>query len=281
MGKKILIGFIAVVAVLFMAKGVIAKVALSAGVKKAVGVRLEIDSLAVGVFRSRVHAQGIRLHNPSGFPDPVMADLPELYVDYNLPAFLQGKTHLRELRVHLREFLVVKDAQGRLNLDSLKPVKEAKEKKEQKKEPEPAKPGSFLIDDLNLKVEKVVYKDYSGGGAPTVQEFAVNLNERHRNVTDPSALGALIVSRALLHTTIASLANFDLRSLDDYGKSLLKFSGSTLTNIGGKAVGTATDTAGKAVDTAGKAVEGAVDSLNKLLPFGDGQPAPAEEKTQQ
>ncbi|MDO8730926.1 MAG: AsmA family protein [Candidatus Omnitrophota bacterium] len=239
--KKLLIGIIAALALLFLAKGVIARLAVSAGVKAVTGLRLEIRSLQVGVFRSRVHAREIKLHNPRGFPDPLMADLPELYVDYDLPAFFTGRTHLRELRVELAEFNVVKDRQGRLNLDSLTAVKKAKEEKG--KEKKPVRPGSFQIDQLDLKVRKVVYKDYSGGGEPSVREFNVNLHERHANVNDPTALGALIVSRALLNTAIAKLAHFDLGALDNYAK----------------------DVVGKAVDTAGDVVEKASDTLKNLL----------------
>lgn len=249
--KRFLIGFLAVAVLLFAAKGVIAKMALSGGVRAVTGLKLEIRSLQVGVFRSRVHARGVRLHNPAGFPDPVMADLPELYVDYDLPAFFTGRTHLRELRVDLKEFTVVKDRQGRLNLDSLTAVKKAKEETgKPAREKKPARPGSFQIDQLDLKVGKVIYKDYSAGGEPSVRGFNVNLHEQHRNVNDPTALGALIVSRALFNTAIAGLANFDLGALDSYSKDVLKFSG---------------ETAGKAVDTAGKIVEGATDKLKKLL----------------
>ena len=260
--KKLLIWIVAVVAVLFLAKGAIAKMAVSAGVKSVTGLRLEIRSLQVGVFRSRVDAQGVKLYNPGGFRDPVMADLPQLYVDYDLPGFFAGKTHLRELRVNLKEFTVVKDKQGRLNLDSLKAVQKAKEQKEKPaKQKEPARrPGSFQIDQLDLTVGKVVYKDYSGGGEPSVREFNVNLHERHANVNDPAALGALIVSRALFSTAVAGLANFDVGMLDNYARDILKFSGDTLTNAGQKAVGTA----GKVVDTA-------AGTLKKILPFGEEQ----------
>ena len=246
--KKVFIWILAAAALLFLAKGAIARIAVSTAVHAVTCLRLDIRRMEVGLFRSRVHVQGMRLHNPAGFPDRVMADVPEIYVDYDLPAFLTGGTHLRELRLDLRELTVVKNREGKLNLDSLTPVKKSKEDKakpaQQKRS---ARPGSFRIDDLHLRVGKVVYKDYSAGGQPSVREFHVNLDERHRNVNDPAALGALIVSRALLKTTIASLANFDLGSLDDYAKDVLKFSTETLNNVGEKAV----------------------DTLNKILPFGE------------
>lgn len=257
--KKVLIGILAAVILFFLAKGMIARVAVSACVQAVTGLHLEIRRMEVGVFRSRVHVQGMKLHNPGGFPDRIMADVPEIYVDYDLPAFLTGRTHLREARLNLQEFVVVKDRQGRLNLDSLSPVKKAKEEKDKpasQKKPA-ARPGSFQIDDLELKVGNVVYKDYSGGGEPSVREFPVNLDEHHHNVNDPGALGALIVSRALLRTTIASLTNFDLGSLDNYARDILRFSTGTVSNVGGKAV-----------DAAGNAVQETADTLKKLIPFG-------------
>ncbi len=247
--KKIFIGALAAAVLLFLAKGAIARGALSAGVRAVTGLHLEIRRMEVGVFRSRVHVQGMKLHNPAGFPDRVMVDVPEVYVDYDLPAFLTGRTHLRELRLNLQELTVVKDRQGRLNLDSLTSVKKAKEeKKKPAQQNRPVqRPSSFQIDDLELKVGKVVYKDYSAGGEPSVREFRVDLDERHRNVNDPAALGALIVSRAVLKTTIARLANFDLGALDNYARDVLKFSTESINNVGGKTV----------------------ESLHNLLPFGE------------
>lgn len=264
--KKVLIGFAVAAVVLLAAKNVIAKLAVSAGVGAVTGAKLEMRSLEVGLFRSRVHAQGVKLHNPKGFPEKIMADLPELYVDYDLPAFFTGKTHLRELRVHLKEFIVVKDAQGRVNLESLKPVQKAKEEGKEKKPKPETKPGAFRIDDLHLKVGKVIYKDYSGGGAPRIEEFPVNLDEHHQNVNDPTALGALIVTRALFKTGVAKLANLDLRALESYGHGLLKATGTAID----AATKTATGAAGTAVDTAGGVLEGAGEALQNLNPFGQG-----------
>jgi hypothetical protein len=71
----------------------------------------------------------------------------------------------------------------------------------------------FAKNCIELKIGKVVYKDYSRGTEPFVQEFNVNLNERYSNITDPYKLVSLIVVKALWNTTIASLANFNLDGL--------------------------------------------------------------------
>ena len=57
-----------------------------------------------------------------------MVDLSEIYVDYNLGAIMGGKVHFEEVRLHLKEFVDVKNEAGELNLNSLRAVKEADEK---------------------------------------------------------------------------------------------------------------------------------------------------------
>lgn len=248
--RRTLLWILAALGVLFLARGAIAGWVVSSGVRAVTGLRLQIRRMEVGLFQTRVHARQVLLHNPSGFPERIMADLPELDVELDLPSFLRGRTHLRRLRVNLRQFLVVRDRQGRLNLDSLRPVQKAKEEKRKPQErKKAARPGSFLIDELELEVGKVIYKDYSGGREPSVHEFNVGVQERHRNVSDPTALVALIVSRALLKTSIATLADFDVNALDGYARDLLRFSTEALGEAGDKAA----------------------ETLKKLLPFGQEQ----------
>ena len=95
------------------------------------GLKLSIRSMDVGVFKSLIGINGLQLHNPEGFEDKLMIDLPEIYVDYNLGAFMKGKTHLEEARLHLKEFTVVKNEAGVLNLNALKVVKSTEEGKEE------------------------------------------------------------------------------------------------------------------------------------------------------
>jgi hypothetical protein len=141
-----------------------------------------------------------------------MLDMPEIYVDYNLPAVFKGKVHLEEMRIDMNEFIVVKNEKGELNLNSLKVVQAQKEA-EKPETKEKGKVPEIQIDNLELKIGKVVYKDYSEGGTPSVKEFNINLKEKYRNIKNPYALVSLIVVKALMNTTIASLIDFDLGEL--------------------------------------------------------------------
>lgn len=206
---KIVIIILVVLVALYIGKNVIAKTAVSAGVRAVTGLKMSIRSMDIGVIKTLVGIKDLRLYNPAGFKDKLMVDMPEIYADYDLGAFFKGKVHLEEVRLNLREFVVVKNEKGELNLDSLKIVQAKKGKapagaEEAKKAPE------IQIDELELKIGKVIYKDYSKGGAPSVQEFNVNINERYSNITNPYTLANLIVFKALVNTSISNLANFDL-----------------------------------------------------------------------
>jgi uncharacterized protein involved in outer membrane biogenesis len=248
--KLLVIAVSALVGVM-VAKNLVAKAAVTSGVKLITGLPLGIRSMDVGILNTAVGIRGLRLHHPSGFPDKVMVDMPEIFVDYDLGAFLRGKVHLEEVRLDLKEFMVVKDAQGRLNLDSLRVVQESKAQQQGKPSAKAGKAPQIRIDELRLKVGTVIYKDYSGGGAPRVQEFAVNIDQHYQGITNPYALGGIIVSQTLAKTTIARLTGFDVGPLQSMVSQQL-------------------EQARQAVGQAAKQFKASTaDSLKKVLPFGN------------
>ena len=260
--KKMII-IITVILVLLISislgKNVIARKAVSTGVKAITGLKLNIRRMDVGIIKTFISIKGLELFNPSGFKDKLMVDMPEIYVDYDLAAFLKGKVHFEKVKLNLKEFVVVKNQKGDLNLDSLKTVKQ-KEKtpKEKTKMPE------IQIDILELKIGKVIYKDYSDSGSPKVREFNVNIDERHENITDPRTLANLIVFKALMNTSIASLANFDVSSLSEtLGDSLR-----TASEIFEDTAGVALETGARVTDAAKETTEKAKETIENILPFG-------------
>ena len=277
------------VAATLLAKNVIAQAALCGGVKAMTGLSLHTDRIEVGLLKSAVGVRGLRLGNPPGFSDPVMIDIPEVYVDYDLGAFLKQRVHLEEVRLHLKELVVVRNQQGQLNLNSLKPIQESKQQPRGQAATRPSQQAipEIQIDRLHLQIGKVVYKDYTARGAPLIQEFPINLDEWHQHITNPTVLAGLIVSRALMKTSIARVTGFDLGPLQAQVSEQL----TQATQLVGTAVGTAREqlsaatgqvstgarTTAQGVSTAGKkavgaaadAVKSTTESLKKALPFGN------------
>jgi len=147
----------------------------------------------------------------------------------------------------------------------------------------PSKTPEIQIDVLSLKIGKVIYKDYTGGSSPKIQEFPVSIHERYEHVTNPQAFVALAVSRTLMNTTIARLTNFDLNTLQSLGNDELAHATKVVTgtvdavkdlptdavkqlqNTATQLTGGATNVADSTKDTAKKTGE----SLRKVLPFGN------------
>jgi hypothetical protein len=238
--KKLLIvlGVIAAVLILLViGRNVFIKAAVETGVKAVTGLTLEMSKLDIGLFKTTLEIKGLKLYNPEGFKDKLMADLPEVYVDYSLRKIVQGKVYLPEVRLNLQQFTVVKNEKGALNLDSLAVVQQKKEGAAPAKQ---AAMPDLKIDSLRLDIGKVVYKDYSvGAGEPNVQTYDVNIHETFKNITDPQALVGLIVVKALGHTSIAALTGFDLKNLKQTAVSVLD------AKMPVKVIGTLADTVGR------------------------------------
>jgi len=215
---KKLLTFVAVIFLILVglcfAKNIIAKVAIEKGVQAATGLKLKMAKLDIGLLKTHVGIDELQLFNPPEYSDRVMLDMPEIFVNYNLSDLFKGKVHVEDFRLHLKEFVIIKNADGELNLNALKVVKKQEEKPA--KEAEPKEKGKALemqIDNLELHIGKVIYKDYSKGGEPRVKEFNINLNESYSDITNLDAIISLIIVKAMMNTTIGSLANFDVGGL--------------------------------------------------------------------
>jgi hypothetical protein len=255
----VIVGILVAVLVLSLCKDMIAKTAVERGAELVTGLKLRVSSFKLGIIKTLVGIRDLKLYNPRGYKDKIMVDMPQIYVEYDLPAIFKNKIHLQDMRIDLKEFYVIKNEKGELNLDSLKVVKA---QKEGKKPESKGKAQQIQIDNLQLKIGKVIYKDYSSGGEPSVKEFNVNLNESYKNINNPYALASLIVVKALMNTTIASLTNFDLGGL----KGTISDTLGTAQKLATETVAKAQETAKQATEAAKKTAEGLKDAIK--LPFG-------------
>ena len=208
--KKILIIIVLVLAGLVVMRNAVAKALLADAVRFATGVKVRINKFDLGITKAQVRAQDMRLYNPAGFPEKIMAYLPEFFVSYNLGSVLTGRPHIYTMKIYIKEFVVVKNAQGLNNVDEIKTVKQIKEDirlGRKRKTPE------FKIDVLNLKVERVVFKDYSKNPKQFEQKvYNVNIDEQYKDIDNPQKLVNLVLMRALANTAVGSLG-LDLGAL--------------------------------------------------------------------
>jgi hypothetical protein len=290
--KKLLTIIIILVVIFVIAavsKNIIAKGAITGLVKSISGLSLDMESVEVGIPTTKINIEGLKLYNPPEYADKVMIDMPQIYVDYGLGAFLKGKIYLHDLTLYLKEFVVIKNKEGKLNLDSLKVVKSEKEAaapEEKKKEA----PSKMQIDVLNLKIDRVIYKDYSRGKEPIIKEYEVYLNERYANISDPEKLAKLILYKALVKTAVARLVDFNLGAFQQDLDTVLKSATGALEKstikaleVGEKAGEKIGQTGKKALEKGGEATKGAVETIKKTFqdikfPIRGGDKSPLKEE---
>lgn len=201
--KKIMVvlGVVIVVglAALILNRNVLARFIIVDGIKKTTGLDVKIDRMNIGL--PHVAISGLKIYNPAGFKERLMADIPEVSVDFDLPAFFKNKVHLGALKIDMKELHVILNEQGKLNVNSLALLVPKKGT---------GKPPEVKIDTLKLKIGKVVYGgDFSFVGVKSM-EFDPGIDETFHDVTNPSEVAAQILRRILARIGIGKFASFDV-----------------------------------------------------------------------
>lgn len=212
MQKKIKIIILAIVILFgfclvrdFLIKSLIGTVAT-----RVTGAPTRLGGLSLSVIRQSVKISNFKMYNPKGFPQDILADIPKIGVACNLGALISGKIHLRQLELEIKEISLVKNKEGKLNVDSLKITTG---KSGEKHEKEPTKQLGMQIDIVSLGMGRVVSRDYSVQGQPVVKVYDINLKKTYKNITSAQHLVALVIAEPLKAAGI--------RGLKVYGLSML------------------------------------------------------------
>ncbi|MBU0684145.1 MAG: hypothetical protein KJ864_07660, partial [Candidatus Omnitrophica bacterium] len=125
-----------IVVVISLSKDVIIQVVVEHIVRSVTGLQLKMSKFRLGIVKPVLEISNLRIYNPRGYHDRIMLDMPEVYVNYDLVAIFKKKVHLLEMKINLKELVVVKNVKGEVNLDSLKIVKDdgSAKKKSRKKQ---------------------------------------------------------------------------------------------------------------------------------------------------
>lgn len=206
-GVSFLLIFIIFVVVIVVAKDLLIKAGVEMAVRKVTGLPLKIDSLKVGITSTKIDIRGMRVFNPPGFAPEPMLDVPVIYVDYSLLPLLAGKVHLNDVRIEVHEFVAVVSKEGALNINYLKTLQE-KIPPQKPGEATPAEKKATMpvqIDNLFLKFDRVVKKDYSKGGEPVVKEFPLGIEQNYKDIKDLNVVIGIIVFKAVTQIGLSNL----------------------------------------------------------------------------
>ena len=204
-----------IVFVAFVAKNEIVRWAVKAGVKSATGLSAHMRRADLGITSTHIGFYDFVLDNPSKYKDRTFATFPKIFVNYNLGDVTKGDVHLEEVNIDLAELVIVKNADGTLNVQDIKMP------------PASGPQPKVRIDQFDLKLGKVIYKDYSRGSTPVTKEYELNIEEHLSNVTGAQDAIPLITTRVLL-TVQKILIRSSISDLSGLGGVLGKELGNVL-----------------------------------------------------
>ena len=216
--KFVVLAIVIVLALGFFKNG-LAQSVLTGTLSNVAHVPVRVGSVDLSFFSASIRIKNMEVHNPHGFSEKRMASIPQIFIDFEPGELFKGRAYFKEVRLDLKEMTVIKDKNGRLNVDTVKPTEQQKNEAKQKaKTPEGSKPSKLLIDKLSLSIGKVVYKDYSQGAQPQVQTFDINIqNREYHNIDNPSAIVSVVMFEALTRTSLSHLANLDVDAFKEGG----------------------------------------------------------------
>lgn len=124
------------------------------------GLSVKIRKLSLNLARSQFSIKDLEFSNSTGFPEAPFARIGKVRMHYLPPATLGGGFELKKVEVDFKEFWLVRNEAGTLNLPALRPL--------------PAK--GKTIEELVFNLDTVAYADLSGG-QPVQQTFDVKLEK--------------------------------------------------------------------------------------------------------
>ncbi len=204
---------IAALFLLSFLKNQIVKAVVGATITEVTGVKNSMGSFSISFLKQSVRIRDLRLYNPEGFPKDVLAHLPEISVDYNLPALLRGKLYFSLLVIDLKELVVVRNNFNKFNVDALR-VAVAKHLESGDKQ------LPLQIDLMTLNAARVVYKDFAKpqGTEPTTQVFNINfLDKTFKNITSAQQLAVLVIAEAMKPTAIQGVQMYSAAAFSNLG----------------------------------------------------------------
>lgn len=235
--KKLLWGVVAalvvLIAVLFLARNVIARKSVEYGVKRITGFPLTIGSVDLELFSSKVDVHDLKLMNPPEFQEREFVDMPELYVAYRLPSMFSGVPHVNDMLINIKQLVIVKNKTDS-NVQKLKGVVSSGGSS--------SKSTKYAVDKLRIHVGTVTIKDYSRP-KPSERDIKLNLDRTYNNITDSTDISRLVL--------LTVMGNVRLPDIGIDANDLKK----NLTNV--------TSQAGQALQGAGEAIGGLFDNLQK------------------
>jgi hypothetical protein len=193
--------FVALLVILLLERNFVARKVVEIGVTKVTGFPLEIDSVKLGLFSSKVDVHNLKLMNPREFQEKMFVDMPLLYVDYRLGSMLKGAPHINDMLINIKHLVIVKNNKGETNAKKLKGIVS----------PGGGSSKKYRVDKLRVHVGIVTIKDFSRPN-PSARDITLNIDATYYNITDATDITRLVLLTIMNQIRLPDLKVDDLKN---------------------------------------------------------------------
>lgn len=212
-----LVGFI----VLSMLVNFAARTAITWGGSRLLGTYVSLKGCSVGMLTQRLTLRHLRIEQPKGFEGEPLLEAPTASVRINLWELWHGRWHLREVVLDVDRIVLLKNREGRLNVDALKVINESSASTANAKSPAvgagPVRLPGFRIDRLRLRIGRVIVRDAQQGDLKVYE--AVIREKIFTNLSSPQQLVVVVLAHAMGPTALKGAGLSAAAAL--YGAGLL------------------------------------------------------------
>ncbi|MCF7874830.1 MAG: hypothetical protein K9L87_03735 [Candidatus Omnitrophica bacterium] len=181
---------------ILLSKDLIIKSIATKSASKAIGAPVDIDNFSLNIFSSTVDISGLKIYNPSGYPEGILVSCPKIKIIYDFGSFLKRKPHLLLVEVELKEMILTTNKEGKLSVDSLKIAQE----------PEGPPPAPVKIDLFNLSIGRIITKDYTTDNPPKVRVHNINRQKSYKGIPTARQLIFLVLTEPMKAAAIENAA---------------------------------------------------------------------------
>jgi hypothetical protein len=172
-------------------------------IEQQLGINVTIKKVGYSPFLTHIFLEGVTIHNPDGFKEKELAYLNSIHLVWDPgDMIILKKPNIYLCGIDLERLNIIKNKQGKVNIEELMPVKDGGSA------PEDNTP--FFFDVLVLSIAKVTYTEYTYSGTNT-HSFLIGMKDQtFVNLQDENKVVKLIIYKAIQNTDIAKMINLTI-----------------------------------------------------------------------
>lgn len=172
-------------------------------IEQSLGIDVSIEKIEFSPLLAHLSAKGITVKNPAGFVEPDLAYIEAIHLLLDpIEILVSKKPNIYVLGVNLKQLNIIKNKDGKVNLQEIVPLKNENVVLKDK--------IPFYFDLLVLSVGQIKFVDYSG---PKAKEHLYQIGIKNATfimLKDEQDVVRLIVSKAIENTDIGKIINLKI-----------------------------------------------------------------------